>query len=179
MVAVEQGVAGQTARELPLAVRSGHFGIEATASVSERRAVGVEETHSDTASEHAAAVVCANLETSGDLRTDSLAREKACRGVQGQLARERTKRTWRNRRRVRAPLGSRHSNEPGKAGGGSAVAAVFKTPRQLDDVPSGVATGETSPDVALPVDGEGAGIVAAMNRAWPHQLGSSPSQLVE
>jgi hypothetical protein len=66
VVGIEQGVARQSARELPLAMDR-PLGVEMSSRVAERLPLGIEEAHSDAAGEHAPPVVSPDVEASGGL----------------------------------------------------------------------------------------------------------------
>lgn len=173
VVGIEQGVARQAAGELPLAMDR-PLGIEIPSRVAERLTPRIEETHSDAAGEHATSVESSDIEASGRLWPDPLPAEEGCVRIQPEPSCEGSKGPRpRHGMLPTRPRIHRRAGEGSEIHGGRPVAAALETPRQLDDVPTGVAAGKAAPEIFVPMDDEGTGIVAAVDRAGAHPARSS------
>jgi hypothetical protein len=182
VVSVEESVARQAARKLPLAMDR-PLRIEVSSCIAERLPLEIEEAHSDAAGEHATAVESSDVEASGGLLPNPLPAEEGGSRIQTEPACEGPKGS-------RAGLGipqaeswiRRSAVEGSEIHGGGPVAAALETPRQLDDVPPRVAAGKAAPEVLVPMDDEGPRVVAAVDRAgadparspWPHPIQPAP-----
>lgn len=164
----EDGSLGDAGGQLPLAMLAGLVGIEATAGVAQGVAVGVVEAHGDTALQEAAATIQAGLEQIGGGGADSFLGEEGHLGIEREPAGEGLEGGNAVRSLRRGQGASR--GEGGEPEGGIPKGPAIQESDEVDDIAAALAAGEAVPEVLAAADGEGLGIVAAVEGAGPDEV---------
>lgn len=161
VVLIEHSTLGQPWREDPFPPV---FMSQTTASVPNRPALRITETHSDTAFEHSRAVPSADLETSRCLGMDSLVSEKGVVWIELEapaIGLESESRWCRGNRSSDRGIGA---DDFEQVACDLVIVDVVEPPDQLDEIAAALAPGEAVPEVPTTIDDEGRWIVTIMDR---------------
>jgi hypothetical protein len=152
---VEQAVLGETWGELPFPVVSDLLWIESSCGIAEGFSVGVVEADADSVLEEASAAIETGLEAACSLRTDALLAQEIGFRVEWEVAAEGSEGPG-----GQVDLLPGGEGLVGLAGKGAevvgylGVGALVESSDELDDVATGVTSGEASPEILAPRDHE-------------------------
>lgn len=163
---VEQTVLGETWGEFPFSVVSDPLWIESSCGIAEGVCVGVVEADADGVFEEASATIETDVEAACRLGTDPLEVEKIGFGVEWEAAAEGCEGCgwqvdWLPGGEGSLGLAGQGAEVVGDLG----VGALVEPSDELDDIATGVTSGEASPETPAPRDHESPSVVAAVNGA--------------